>query len=141
MKRTISSTAQSAFKILVLFFCGVLVITTVEESLTTGRFPWQFIFPFGVMLGLFFWFAVSRKTVQMDSQYLYVSVFRRVVQIPLAQIASVTEVIGNRDRAVTIHFRSETPYGRAITFTPTMKIDREPHPIVTELSSYVETGS
>src|SRR6478609_8892228 len=104
MKRTISSTFQSVFKILVLFFCGMLVMTTVAEILSTGRVPWQFIFPLGVMLGLFFWFAVSRKTVQMDSQYLYVSIFHRVVQIPLDQIASVTEVIGNRDRAVTIHF-------------------------------------
>ena len=138
MKRTISSTTQSLFKILVLFFGGMLAVMTVAETLSAGRVLWQFILPLGVMLGLFFCFAVSRKTVQMDSRYLYVSIFRRVVQIPLDQIASVTEVIGNRDRAVTIHIRSETPYGRAITFTPTMKIDREPHPIVAELSSYAE---
>jgi hypothetical protein len=72
----------------------------------------------------------------MDDRFLYVSVFRRVSQIPLDQIARVTEAIGMRDRAVTVHFRNETSFGRTITFTPTLVFGREPHPIVAELSRH-----
>ncbi len=114
----------------------MFAISAFSSSLSAGRVPWAFILPSGGVLGLFFWFAVSRKTVQMDDHFLYVSVFRRVVQIPLDEIASVTETIGMRDRAVTIHFRSETPCGSAITFTPTLMFSRESHPIVAELSRY-----
>jgi hypothetical protein len=136
MKRTISSAIQSAFKMLSLFFCGMFAIAAFTSALTTGRVPWGFLLLIGGVLALFLWFAVSRKTVQMDDRFLYVSVFRRAAQIPLDQVASVTESIGMRDRAVTIHFRDETPYGRAITFTPTVMFGRESHPIVAELSSY-----
>ncbi len=136
MKRTISSAAQSAFKIFALFFCGIFAISAFSSSLSADRVLWAFILPFGGLLGLFLWFALSRKTVQMDDHFLYVSVVRRVVQIPLDQIASVTETIGMRDRAVTVHFRGETPCGRSMTFTPTLVFDRESHPIVAELSSY-----
>jgi hypothetical protein len=136
MKRTISSTAQSVFKMTLLFFCVIFAITVFSSSLSAGRVVWEFALPFGGVLGLFLWFAVSRKTVQMDDRFLYVSVFRRVVQIPLDQVASVTETIGMRDRAVTVHFRSETPCGRSITFTPTLVFGRESHPVVAELSRY-----
>jgi hypothetical protein len=137
MKRTISSAAQSAFKMFTLFFCAIFVITAISRSLSAGRILWDLILPFGGVLGVFLWLAMSRKTVQMDDRFLYVSVFRRVVQIPLDQIAKVTETIGSRDRAVTVHFHSDTPCGHAITFSPTMMFGRESHPIVTELSRYI----
>ena len=139
MKRTISSTGQSAFKMLVLVFCTIFAMTAFGWSLSERRVLWDLILPFGAALG-FLWFAVSRKTVQMDEHSLYVSVFRRVVQIPLRQIAGVTESIGMRDRAVTVHFRGETPFGRSITFTPTLRFDRDSHPIVAELLNQRPSG-
>jgi len=140
MKRTISSTGQSAFKMFVLVFCTIFAMTAFGWSLSERRVLWDLILPFGAVLGFFLWFAVSRKTVQIDEHFLYVSVFRRVVQIPRGQIANVTESIGMRDRAVTVHFRSETPFGRSITFTPTLKFDRDSHPIVAELLSQRPNG-
>jgi hypothetical protein len=137
MKRTISSAGQSAFKMLALVFCTFIAMTAFEWSLSEGRVRWDLIVPFGAALG-FLWFAMSRKTVQIDEHFLYVSVFRRVVQIPLRQIAAVTESIGMRDRAVTVRFRSPTPFGLAITFTPTLLVGRDPHPIVAELSSHID---
>jgi hypothetical protein len=137
MKRTISSAAQSAFKMFTFFFCAVFVINAISWSLSAGRVLWELILPFGGVLGVFLWLVMSRKTVQVDDRFLYVSVFRRVVQIPLDQIAKVTETIGSRDRAVTVHFHSDTPCGPAITFSPTLMLDRKSHPIVAELSSYI----
>jgi hypothetical protein len=138
MKRTISSAGQSAFKMLTLVFCIIFGMTAFGWSLSEGRVLWDLILPFGAVLGFFLCFAVSRKTVQIDEHSLYVSVFRRVVQIPLRQIAAVTESIGMRDRAVTVRFRSPTPFGLTITFTPTLSLGRDPHPIVAELSSHID---
>jgi hypothetical protein len=136
VKRTISSTAQSLFKIVVFFFCVLFAAGVFAGSLSAGRVLWEAVLLPGGVLGFLLWFAVSRKTVQMDDRFLYVSVFRRVSQIPLDQIARVTEAIGMRDRAVTVRFRNETPFGRTITFTPTLVFGREPHPIVSELSRH-----
>ncbi|MEO7934578.1 MAG: hypothetical protein ABIT76_15625 [Chthoniobacterales bacterium] len=136
MKRTISSAAHSAFKMLMLFFSFLFVLMFIVSSIDSGRIRWdRVLFPGGV-LALFLWFAISRKTIQMDDHFLYASVFRRVAVIPLEQISSVRESIGMRDRSVTIHFHNTTPFGRSITFSPTYKLTGKPHPIVTELSAY-----
>lgn len=133
VKRTISSSVQSAFKILVLFV-GVLMAAGFLAGYTfTGPVPWSELLLFGGVWFFFFWFAVSRKTIQLDDHFLYISVFRRVVPIPLGDISSVTETVGMKDRSVTIYFRRDTPFGRSVTFTPTLVFGSARHPIVTEL--------
>ena len=136
MKRTISSSFQSAFKILTLFFVVLIAAGFIAGSLNTGHIPWSQLFLFGGALILFLWFAVSRKTVQMDDRFLYVSVFRKVTSIQLDEISAVTEFIGMKDRSVTVHFRSRTPFGHSITFTPTFMFSRDSHPIVAELMTH-----
>ena len=136
MKRTISSSVQSAFKILTLIFAVLATTGIIAGILNRGHFPWSLFFVFGGILMFFLWMSVSRKTVQMDDRFLYVSVFRKVASIPLEEISSVTESIGMQDRSVTVHFRSETPLGHSITFTPTMLLSRNPHPIVAELLAH-----
>jgi hypothetical protein len=136
VKRTISSSVHSAFKILILFFIVLFSVGFIAGLLNTGRILWSALFLPGGVLAFFLWFSISRKTVQIDNQFLYVSVFRRVVSIPLEQISTVSETIGMKGRFVTIHFRSETPFGRSITFTPTFMFTRDPHPIVAELLTH-----
>lgn len=138
MKRTISSSVQSAFKIVVLFV-GVLMAAGFLAGYPYSRqIPWGgLLLCIGVWL-FFFWFAVSRKTIQMDEHFLYISVFRRVASISLGEISSVTETIGMRDRAVTILFQRDTPFGRSVTFTPTFMFGRAPHPIVNQLLTAAE---
>ena len=135
MKRTISSTEHSVFKIIVLFFTVMGGVMIIGGSFDLSHLRWDML-PMVGLWALFLWFSLSRKTVQMDDCSLYVSVFRRVVAIPLAQISGVTESIGVRDRSVTVHFRSATPCGRSITFSPTLLLTRNPHPIVAELLAY-----
>lgn len=132
-RRTISSTGSSLFKILTLFFALLLGLLLIGASFDAGHIRWDIAVPMGVVLGLFLWFTFSRKTVQMDDQALYVSVFRRVTTIPLTQISEVTESRGAKDRSVTVHFCDATPLGRSITFSPSLLLSREPHPIVAEL--------
>ena len=135
MKRTISSAAQSGFKILVLVMCVLFLGFFLTSTLDNGHLQWQLLLP-GSVPGIFLVFAISRKTVQMDERALYVSTFRRVTVIPLEKIESVTERIGLKDRLVTIRFRKDTPVGRSICFSPTTRLDYKPHPIVSELQSH-----
>ena len=119
-----------------LVFCVLFFAFFLATSFDAGRPQWKlFLFP-GTVLGILVAFATSRKTVQLDDHCLYVSTFRRVTAIPLEQIQSVSETIGMKDRFVTIHFRCDTPVGRSICFTPTVRFDYEPHPIVSELQAY-----
>lgn len=129
---------------LALFFVGMfailLVYFTILALLGLGTADWQLFafFAFGI---IFFLTFTSRKTVQMDDDTLYVSVFRRVVPIPRTEIASATEWTADRmgrwDRTVTLHFRSETPFGRSITFTPSGLGEPTPHPIIAELLAHL----
>jgi len=118
---------------LALFLAVMFSLMFISWSFAAGHVRWDMLFLPGGVLAFILWFAVSRKTVQMDDHSLYVSVFRRVVAIPLEQISTVTESIGTKDRSVTVHFRSDTPFGRSITFSPTPILARDPHPIVVEL--------
>lgn len=139
MKHTISSTAQSAFKMLVLVITTILVTTLIGTvPFSEGPISWGALFMPCGLIGLFLWLATMRKTVQMDEHFLYISVFRRVVAVPLHEITAVTEEIGGRDRTVTVRFRCDTPWGHAITFTPTVVFNRDPHPIVAELLAYAQ---
>lgn len=118
-----------------LFFATMFVIFLVGASFDAGQVRWDMLgLPAVILIG-FLGFVGSRKTVQMDEECLYVSVFRRVVAIPLDQIAEVSEEIGMNanSRSVTVRFRNNTPFGRAIVFNPTFMLTREPHPIVEEL--------
>jgi len=135
VKRTISSTASSVFKLFAFFFALMFGLMLVGSSFDAGHIRWDMVLSAGPILGFFLWFAFSRKTVQMDDRALYVSIFRRVTEIPLSQISNVTELIGAKDRSVTIHFCDETPLGRSITFTPSLMLTCDPHPIVAELLS------
>jgi len=80
---------------LTLAFASLFVLTFISWSFETGHARWDLLLP-GGLLAVFLVFAVSCKTVQMDEKFLYVSVFRRVVSIPLDQIATVTESIGRK---------------------------------------------
>jgi len=120
-----------------LFFTVMFTLVFIGASFDAGRIRWDVLPVAGVSVA-FLWFAVSRKTVQMDDQWLYVSVFGRVAEIPLDQIAAVTESIGMNvnSRSVSVQFRCDTPFGRSITFSPTFMFTREPHPIVSELLAH-----
>jgi len=127
-----------------LAFAVLFSLTFISWSFEAGHARWDLLWP-GTLLAAVVAFAMSRKRVQMDDEFLYVSVFRRVASIPLQEISRVSESIGMRDRSVTIHFRAETPFGRSISFTPSIMFCREPHPIVSELLAHAQqhhpTGS
>ena len=124
MKRTISSSFASIFKMLTLFITVMMSLMFVSNVYWMEHIPWTTLILLGGMLALFLWITISRKTVQIDDSFLYVSVFRRVATIPLKEIEKVTECIGMNDRCVIIHFRNNTQFGRSISFTPTSLLSR-----------------
>lgn len=136
MKRTISSAAQSVFKMLTLVFSVLFLVIFLASSLDAGHPQWSIVIFPGSILCIFLVLATVHKTVQLDGRYLYVSTFRKVTAIPLEQIRSVNETIRLNYRLVTIHFLQDTPVGRSIRFTPTVQCDYRPHSIVSVLQAY-----
>jgi hypothetical protein len=120
---------------LALFFAIMFGVMFIGDCFDAGHVRWDKLFLPGGIFALLLWFAIARKTVQIDDRFLYVSVFRRAVAIPLDQIETVKESIGMNAnaRSVTVHFRNKTPFGRSIKFSPTLMLTREEHPIVAEL--------
>lgn len=125
-----------------LFFAFMFGLMGVSWNFGAGRIRWDMLGPAVIVVVGVLAYVLSRKTVQIDDECLYASVFRRVVAIPLDQIAEVTEEFGlnANSRTVTVHFREETPMGRSIAFSPTFMLTREPHPIVEELRAHARVA-
>ena len=91
---------------------------------------------FGLLAsGLVYWFCVRLKRVSIDSTTLYVSNYLKEVQVPLRDIAQVTENRWVNSHPVTIEFQCDTEFGRSILFMPPIRIlgGWRPHPVVEEL--------
>ncbi|MEM7086921.1 MAG: hypothetical protein AAF489_12105 [Bacteroidota bacterium] len=56
------------------------------------------------------------KKVSIDNRFLYVSNFKKEIQIPLAQINSVKENVWFLPRKITVRLETPCPFGGKITF-------------------------
>jgi hypothetical protein len=121
-----------------LFFAVMFGLFMFPGIFDATHVQWYLFLPHVGVYALFLRTAIYRKTVQMDDHSLYISVFRRVVVIPFEQIADVTASRRKYARGemwdVTIHFKSDTPFGRSIVFAPhDAPTQGGAHPIVGEL--------
>jgi hypothetical protein len=58
------------------------------------------------------------KRVEVDGAILVISNYLRDITVPVSEIADVRQNRLINIRPVTVAFRNETPFGRAITFMP-----------------------
>jgi hypothetical protein len=80
------------------------------------------------------------KRVRLSASTLLISNYRREVAIPLAEVASVRQRLFPHFGSITVEFRSETPFGRAVTFIPGGRTARwfgEEGEVIQELRSAV----
>ena len=90
-------------------------------------------------IGVFAWhvWPLARlKRVALSKTSLHVSNFLREIVVPLSDISGVSEIEGTAYR-VCIYFKSETPFGHQIRFSPKGLSPPRPHPIVAELRGAV----
>ena len=135
---------------------------------TSMTFFWKFIFPtlwlggFGLgtiaiistegfgglhmLLGWFFGFAFiyylcfRAKRVYIDDNYLYLSNYRKQIQVPLENIQYVSENIMLSPRPIFIEFKNETEFGKKIMFIgyTEMFLFFSPHPAVKEINFRIQ---
>lgn len=141
MKRELSSKQTFFLKIILpIFFIAIFtaaILVIVFSSKKGEILPIIIVFP---LIGLFgisaMYFTVMRyKKVSIDDEFLYVSNYRKEIEIPVSNISDVTEIKWVRTRPITIHLKTESEFGRKIIFTPKMNGFRifADNPIIAEL--------
>ena len=124
-----------------LFGAVVLILVTLRDQARAHEpaISWLGIAVYLASIGVFvwqFWPLVRVKCVALSKTSLHVSNFLREIVVPLSDISGVWEIEGTAYR-VCIEFKSETPLGRQIRFSPKGLSPPHPHPIVAELRAAV----
>lgn len=108
-----------------------------DGSLPAEFIRWLFLVLWIAILSFMLWVCGGLKRVEVDHTTLYVSNYFREERVPLSSIKDVTEIRWINIHPVTIHIRSDTPFGRQITFMPIARFSLiswlSPHPVVEEL--------
>ena len=88
--------------------------------------------------------AIKVKKVAYDDHYLYVSSYFKEIQVPLTDIANVSQSFWQRARSrelsesVTIFFKQPTVFGAKIFFNPSVRFfGGGEHPVVAELKRVI----
>lgn len=142
MKRELSSSLTPVWKFIFpvawISFMGIGGIWSLTKI---------FIEPFAIwMLGgwvlgsaFIYLFASRLKKVSIDDQYLYVSNYRKEIQIPLSGIERVKETFLTDPKHIMIFLRSPSEFGSKIVFTPQTRFlgQWRRHPVVKELREII----
>jgi len=97
-----------------LMYLGVFIFFTSLEIALIGIVSFivsGIIFSFILLLNLY-----SIKKVSIDDDFLYVSNFKKEIEIPLSQISSVSGNIWGLPRKITIRLNEPSVFGKKITF-------------------------
>jgi len=95
---------------------------------------WKFLAAWIAGSAMLWWGCIRLKRVHIGPDGIYISNFHKEIRVPFEEIVKVSEVSWIHPRPVTIHFRSVTPFGVRIVFTPLFRwAVGTPHPIVGEL--------
>jgi hypothetical protein len=88
-------------------------------------------------------FASRLKRVALDDNYLYISDYKKEIQLPLSSIEAVGENFLTNPKQVTITLRSPSEFGRKIAFVPERKqFDAfRFHPVVEQLREIIRQHS
>ena len=86
------------------------------------------------------WFARRLKFVSIDDDFLYVSKFRKQIQIPLTHIQQVKENFWASPKVITLTLNQPSEFGTKIVFVPTSLVFAalRSHPIVQEIEIAVQ---
>ncbi|HEV8400217.1 MAG TPA: hypothetical protein VGQ18_10310 [Gemmatimonadales bacterium] len=148
MRRTISSLQTSFLKfVFPPLWIGGFTIATIALFLGAGDFrdaagntppldlKWVFLLVTIAGGSFIYWACAPLKRVELDDRALYISNYSKEIEVPLRDIAEVTENRWIHSHPVTIHFHRETEFGDSIVFMPTVRWFGfwSSHPIVAEL--------
>ncbi len=134
MRRKLSSAMTPIFK----FVLPVVIVAFCLNAAFRVGVPngWPVILVMTLMLLVWYFFAGRLLVVQLDDKSLYVSNYRREIEIPLSEVAKVVENKLINTRNVTIYLTRPSAFGSQITFMPEVQLFLffRDHPVVAQLS-------
>jgi len=147
MRRELSSKQTFFLKIILpIFFIALITAATfgiIFSSRSGEILPVIIMFPLIGFVAIFsMYFTLMRyKKVSVDDEFLYVSNYLKETEIPVSDIAGVTEIKWIRTRPITIHLKNDSEFGRKIVFMPKFNGFRifADNPIVAELKELSKT--
>jgi hypothetical protein len=145
MRREISSTSIIAYRVItpVLCICSGAIFAVVALY-NIAKQPTFLLVCFAVWLvvsAYIIWFALNLKAVDIDDGFLYVSNYRKEIEIPLSQIESVHENFMERPKLITLKLSEPSEFGKEIAFIPPERFfgANRSHPLVKELKQIIKT--
>lgn len=86
-------------------------------------------------LVLYCLFLAPLKVVRIDDKAFFVSSYRREVRIPFSEVDKITDNPRLNTKAITIHIRTKTEFGRKVMFMPMVDLSSfmTSHPMADEL--------
>jgi hypothetical protein len=93
-------------------------LATVVMFLNRDPDALKFAVPWAIGTAFLLLTCARLKRVKLDGATLVISNYRREITAPVGEIADVWQNRLINLRPVTITFRKETPFGRAVTFMP-----------------------
>lgn len=97
-------------------------------------------FLFGFFIGFFIFYYTSfrAKEVHIDDEFLYVSNFRRSIQIPLRKVKAVSEIYFWSPTLIFVEFSESTDFGKKIMFIAYFQMfPTYPHPARKEIEQRI----
>ena len=146
MQRQISSELTAFWKYLfpVLWIPLIGFGAIAAASLAKTKPGWiLFVIGWIIASGYVIWFARRLKFVSIDEDFVYVSQFRKQVQIPLAHIEGVKELFSSRPKLIALTLKQPSDFGEQIVFLPrTLRgAAVRSHPMVEEIERAVTRHS
>jgi hypothetical protein len=91
--------------------------------------------------GYLIWFARRLKFVSIDERFLYVSEYRKEIQIPLGHIDGVKENFWANPKLITLTLNQPSEFGDKVVFVPTSFFFAafRSHPTVEEIRGIINS--
>ena len=116
---TISSSLTFFYKfVFTTLWSGVSLAMYVGNMSDVSEIRWQDP-ALWIAVTAYIWWTLGRlKRVGLDGTTLVISNYRADIRVPARDIAEVRQDRLGKFRAITLTFKTETPFGRAVTFIP-----------------------
>jgi hypothetical protein len=118
---TVSSSLTFFYKfIFPSVWSGGFGLGTVVLFINRDPDAMKFAIPWAIGTAFLLLMCARLKRVELDGATLVISNYRRVITVPVSEIADVRQNRLLNLRPVTITFGKETPFGSAVTFMPSV---------------------
>lgn len=143
MKKRLSTSLTFFWKFI---FSGIWLggfgIGSIAAIFTLGEEGFAFLI--GLIFGFVFlnYGCLRAKKVYIDDNFLYVSNFRKSIQIPISNIRDVSENVMFSPRPIFIEFKKETDFGKKIMFIAysQLLLFFSTHPAVKEIKYRIKSN-